>query len=145
MNILFVATVGFVVRDPVVNRKLFKDVLGLPLERHEGDEYFFSEKIDGVKHFGLWPLSQAAEACFGTREWPASRPTPQLSIEFEVKNVASIRLATEELVENGYELLHNVKTEPWGQTIARLQTSEGVIVGISHAPWLHEKPDTPRG
>jgi len=34
----------------------------------------------------------------------------------------------------GYELLHGVKTEPWGQTIARLQTPEGVIVGISYAP-----------
>ena len=68
MNILFIATVGIVVRDPVVNRGLFKDVLGLPLERHEGDEYFFSEKIGGSKHFGLWPLSQAAEACFETSE-----------------------------------------------------------------------------
>jgi catechol 2,3-dioxygenase-like lactoylglutathione lyase family enzyme len=44
MNILFIATVGIVVRDPVVNRKLFKNVLGLPLERHEGDEYFLQRE-----------------------------------------------------------------------------------------------------
>jgi hypothetical protein len=50
------------VQDPVTNRKLFKDALELPLERHEGDEYFFIENIAGSKHSGLWPLSQAAEA-----------------------------------------------------------------------------------
>lgn len=62
---------------------------------------------------------------------------PQLSIEFEVKDIASIGSAADELIAKGYELLHGVKTEPWGQTIARLQTPEGVIVGISHAPSLH--------
>jgi len=139
MNVLFIASVGIVVRDAATNRKLFKDVLGLPLQRHEGDEYFFSEKIGGSKHFGLWPLSQAAEACFGTTEWPAARPIPQLSIEFEVQDIDSVRSAAEELAAKGYALLHGVKTEPWGQTIARLQTSEGVIVGISYAPQLHEK------
>ena len=141
MNILFIATVGIVVRDPAVNRRLFIDVLGLPLERHEGDEYFFSEKIGGSKHFGLWPLSQAAEACFGTSEWPADRPVPQLAIEFEVEDIGSVGSAAQELTAKSYDLLHGVKTEPWGQTIARLQTPEGVIVGISYAPWMHEKPE----
>lgn len=137
MNILFIATVGIVVQDAGTNRKLFKDALGLPIERHDGDEYFFSENIAGSKHFGLWPLSQAAEACCGTPEWPASRPIPQLSIEFEVIDIASVGSAAEELLAKGYDLLHGIKTEPWGQTIARLQTPEGVIVGISYAPWLH--------
>ena len=62
MNILFIATVRIVVQDAVTNRKLFKDALGLSIERHEGDEYFFSENIAGSKHFGLWPLSQAARS-----------------------------------------------------------------------------------
>ena len=142
MNILFIATVGIVVRDPEPNRALFRDVLGLPLQRHEGDEYFFSERIDGSKHFGLWPLSQAAQACFGTTEWPAARPIPQLAIEFEVKDIESVPTAAEELKAAGYQLLHGVKTEPWGQTIARLQTSEGVIVGVCFSPWMHSKPDS---
>ena len=115
MNVLFIASVGIVVRDAATNRKVFKDDLGLPLQRHEGDEYFFSEKIGGSKHFGLWPLSQAAEACFGTTEWPAARPIPQLSIEFEVQDIDNVRSAAEELAAKGYELLHGVKTEPWGQ------------------------------
>jgi catechol 2,3-dioxygenase-like lactoylglutathione lyase family enzyme len=137
MNVLFIASVGIVVRDPAPNRLLFRDVLGLPLQRYEGDEYFFSERIEGSKHFGLWPLSQAAQACFGKTEWPPGRPIPQLSIEFEMKDVESVQSAADELTKAGHVLLHGVKTEPWGQTIARMQTPEGVIVGVCYSPQLH--------
>lgn len=37
----------------------------------------------------------------------------------------------------GFELLHRAREEPWGQTVARLQTVDSLIVGISYAPWLH--------
>ena len=46
--------------------------------------------------------------------------------------------AGDELDREGYELLHPARTEPWGQTVARLLTSDGLIVGISHAP-LHDE------
>jgi hypothetical protein len=36
-----------------------------------------------------------------------------------------------------YELLHPARQEPWDQTVARLLSSEGLIVGISYAPALH--------
>ncbi len=29
------------------------------------------------------------------------------------------------------------REEPWGQTVARLLSSEGSIIGISYAPSLH--------
>jgi hypothetical protein len=29
------------------------------------------------------------------------------------------------------------RTEPWGQTVTRLLTDDGLIVGISYAPSLH--------
>jgi hypothetical protein len=45
--------------------------------------------------------------------------------------------AADELKEKGFSLLHDVRTEPWGQTVARLQSSEGAIIGISYTPWLH--------
>jgi hypothetical protein len=38
---------------------------------------------------------------------------------------------------DGFALLHDARTEPWGQTVARLQSVEGAIVGISFAPALH--------
>jgi catechol 2,3-dioxygenase-like lactoylglutathione lyase family enzyme len=138
MKIVFISSVSIIAADPPASRALFVDALGLPLERHEGDDYYFSEHIDGSKHFGVWPLSQAAEACFGTKEWPADRTVPQVSIEFEVADEASVASAMDELEAKGYEPLHAVRTEPWGQTVGRLQSTDGAIVGISYAPWLHE-------
>jgi catechol 2,3-dioxygenase-like lactoylglutathione lyase family enzyme len=138
MKILFIASMAIVTPDPAQSRKLFMDALGLPLKPHEGSDYYFSEKIGGSKHFGVWPLAQAAEACFGTRVWPADRPIPQTCIEFEVEDMDSVAAAAQELEAKGYTLLHGARTEPWGQTVARLLTAEGAIVGISYAPWLHE-------
>ena len=98
-----------------------------------------SEKIGGSKHFGVWPLTDAAQACFGAPEWPADRqPVPQASVEFEVADAEAVAAAAEELRERGYDLLHDARTEPWGQTVARFLTAEGAILGISSAPWLHE-------
>ena len=137
MNVLFVASVAVVAADPPQSRKLFIDALGLPLEG-EGDGYYSSGSIPGSKHFGVWPLSQAAEACFGTPEWPAERSVPQASIEFDVADAAAVGAAVEELRGAGHDLLHPAREEPWGQTVARLQSPEGAIVGISYTPMLHD-------
>ena len=140
MNVLFIASVAVVAADPPQSRKLFIDALGLPLEG-EGDGYYSSGKIPGSKHFGVWPLSQAAEACFGTPEWPSDRVVPQASIEFEVHDAEAVAAGGEELQRAGFELLHPARMEPWGQTVSRLLTRDGLIVGISYAPWLHgEEP-----
>src|SRR6266851_3663635 len=90
MNVLFIASMSVVAADPPQSRKLFIDALGLPLEKYEADEYYSSESIPGSKHFGVWPLSQAAEACFGTPKWPAGRVVPQASIEFEVEDAEAV-------------------------------------------------------
>jgi catechol 2,3-dioxygenase-like lactoylglutathione lyase family enzyme len=139
MNVLFITSMAVVAADPPQSRKLFVDALGLPLEKYEADEYYSSGNIPGSKHFGVWPLSQAAEACFGTPEWPADRVVPQASIEFEVEGADAVAAAGAELQRSGYELLHPARTEPWGQTVTRLLTEDGLIVGISHAPSLHHE------
>lgn len=136
MEVLFVTSVSVITPDPAASRQLFVGALGLPLERM-GGEYFASEHIEGSKHFGVWPLAEAAEACFGTPEWPADRPVPQVSIEFELRDGEAVAAGTAELAAAGYPLLHEAKVEPWGQTVARLQTPEGVIVGLSYAPSAH--------
>jgi catechol 2,3-dioxygenase-like lactoylglutathione lyase family enzyme len=138
MNVLFIASVAVVVADPPQSRKLFIDALGLPLEG-EGDGYYSSASVGGSNHFGVWPLSQAAEACFGTAEWPADRVLPQASIEFEVENVEAVATAGSELQRAGFELLHAARREPWGQTVCRLLTEDGLIVGISYAPVFHDE------
>jgi catechol 2,3-dioxygenase-like lactoylglutathione lyase family enzyme len=138
MKVQFISSTAIITPDPVSSRALFKNALGLPLEPAQpGDEYLMSETIDGSKHFGVWPLSQAAEACFGTPTWPAERKVPQLSIEFEVETEAAVDAAAAELQAQGYDLLHAARTEPWGQTVARIQTTDGVILGISFAPTMH--------
>ena len=137
MNIEFLATVAVIAPDPVNSRNLYAGALGLPLQG-EGDGYYHSEQIAGCKSFGIWPLSQAAQACFGTDQWPAGRPVPQVSIEFDVADAAAVDPAARELEQAGYELLHGAREEPWGQTVARLQSAEGAIIGISYAPVLHD-------
>jgi len=137
MNVLFIASFAVIAPDPPQSRRLYVDALGLPLAAGEGSEYWHSEKIAGSKHFGVWPLREAAEACFGTEEWPSDRTVPQASVEFEVEDADAVTAAGEELEQAGFELLHPARTEPWGQTVARLLSSEGLIVGISYAPALH--------
>jgi catechol 2,3-dioxygenase-like lactoylglutathione lyase family enzyme len=135
MKIEFIASVAVITADPPTSRRLYVDAIGLPLEGQ--DDYIHSESIPGCKHLGVWPLAQAAQACFGISEWPAERPVPQASIEFEVADAAAVAAAGEELRAAGYELLHPAREEPWGQTVARTLSSEGLIVGISYAPALH--------
>src|SRR5205807_10568770 len=105
MNVLFIASVAVVAADPPQSRKLFIHALGLPLEG-EGDGYYSSGSIPGSKHFGVWPLSEAAEACFGTQEWPPGRVVPQASIEFEVEDAGAVAAGGDELQRAGFELLH---------------------------------------
>ena len=136
MDVLFVASVAVVAADPPRSRKLFMDALGLPLEG-AGEGYYSSGNIPGSKHFGVWPLAEAAQACFGTPEWPPGRVVPQASIEFEVADAEAVAAAGDELQRAGYELLHPARMEPWGQTVARVLTEDGLIVGISYAPMLH--------
>ena len=137
MDIECIAGFAVIAPDPAHSRELFVGALGLPLEAAPGSDYFHSEHIAGSKHFGVWPLSEAAHACFGTANWPADRAIPQASVEFEVRDADAVESAAEELRERGFTLLHGRREEPWGQTVARLQSAEGLIVGISYMPALH--------
>src|SRR5436309_16143163 len=105
MNIEFLSALAVIAPDRPASRKLYVDALGLPLES-EGGDYHHSEQIAGSKSFGIWPLAQAAEACFGTSQWPAERPVPQVSIEFDVANAEAVGPAARGLGQAGHELLH---------------------------------------
>jgi uncharacterized glyoxalase superfamily protein PhnB len=94
--------------------------------------------VGGSKHFGVWPLREAAQACFGSDEWPADLTVPQVSIEFEVSSEEAVAPAAQELEEKGFSVVHSARKEPWGQTVARVLSAEGSVVGISYAPWMHE-------
>jgi catechol 2,3-dioxygenase-like lactoylglutathione lyase family enzyme len=133
MKILFVASFSPIVADPAAAKALYANALGISFEGVAGD-YMYTEKLGGVKHFGVWPLVEAAEACFGTKEWPAKHRVPQASVEFEVEDVAA---AAAELVAAGHTLIHPARTEPWGQSIARVLSADGLIVGVCWTPSMH--------
>jgi len=137
MKIEFVSSIAVITPDPPQSRRLYVDTLGLPLSGQTSDGYIHSEQVPGAKHFGVWPISQAAEACFGVEQWPAALAVPQVSIEFDVSDVDSVQAAADELVAAGHELLHPVRREPWGQTVVRLLSPEGAIIGISFVPSMH--------
>jgi catechol 2,3-dioxygenase-like lactoylglutathione lyase family enzyme len=128
IDVLFVAGFGPIVRDPAPSRKFYSEALGLPLNE-DSSGYLHTGGLDGVKHFALWPLTQAAQSCFDTDEWPGNLPVPQAWIEFDVGNIEK---ATAELKLQGYKLLVSTRKEPWGQVVTRLLGPEGLLVGISH-------------
>ena len=134
MDILFVAGFAPIAPDPAASARFYRHTLGLPLEVVSGD-YLAVDGFGGTKHLGVWPLADAAQSCFGTSEWPADVPVPQATIEFEVADVAA---AAAELEAEGLTLVHGARTEPWGQTIARVLGPEGLLVGVCHTPWLHD-------
>jgi hypothetical protein len=138
MDVQFIAGFAVIAPDPAISRGLYIEALGLPLKAGSGSDYFHSERISGARHFGVWPLAEAAQACFGTREWPKDVTVPQASVEFEVADAAAVATAAAELRHAGFDLLHDPREEPWGQTVARLLSAEGLIVGISYTPSLHD-------
>jgi catechol 2,3-dioxygenase-like lactoylglutathione lyase family enzyme len=134
VEVLFVASVAPIVRDTDAARAFYRGALGLSFEGGDGD-YVYTHKLEGVKHFGLWPLSEAAQACFGSKDWPSDVAVPQASIEFEVADVAA---AAAELEARGYRLIHGARTEPWMQITARLLSPEGLLVAVCYTPAFHE-------
>lgn len=139
MKILFIGSIGVITADRAEGRRLFVDDLGLPLRNPKGNDFLFSQTLEGSRYFGVWPLSQAAKLCFGRDRWPSNRPVPQMFIEFEVGDAEGVAQGASELESKGYTLLHPARKDPWGQTVARLQTKDGLIIGISHVPWMHDR------
>jgi len=134
IDVLFVAGFGPIVEDSAASRKLYSQTLGLTLKEDAGG-YLHTGELDGVKHFALWPLPQAAQSCFGKDQWPPDVPIPQAWIEFDV---ADVEKATAELTSQGYKLLVAMRKEPWGQTVTRLLSPEGLLVGVTHTPAMRK-------
>jgi catechol 2,3-dioxygenase-like lactoylglutathione lyase family enzyme len=130
VRVLFIAGFGPVVRDRAPARRLYGAVLGIPFKEESGG-YLHTESLQGAKTFALWPLSQAAQSCFGTDTWPNDIPAPQAWLEFDVEDVAE---ATAALEAQGHRMLVKNKKEPWGQTVSRFLDPEGLLIGITLTP-----------
>lgn len=136
MKVSLVAGFGPIVRDIDASRVFWGAGLGIELAE-AAPSYFTSDSLEGVRAFALWPLAQAAESTFGTDAWPDDIPTPQAWIELDVGSVEEVGAAVAELEAAGHRLLRGVHEEPWGQTTSRLQSPEGLLIGITYTPWMH--------
>jgi hypothetical protein len=134
-KVVFIAGFGPIVRDGDASGKLYRETLGISFKEESGG-YFHTEALKGAKTFALWPLSQAARSCFGRDSWPNDTLVPQAWLEFDVDSVES---ATAELEARGYRMLVKNKKEPWGQTVSRLISPEGLLVGITFTPSMREE------
>ena len=134
MKVSFLAGLGPLVRDPAASLRFYRDILGLPLV---GDDYIAADNWAGTRHFGQWTLADASESIFGTREWPADVPIPQVNLEFDVESPEAVEAAAAELTAAGYPPLVGPKTEPWGQTVVRLLGPEGELISVTYTPWMH--------
>ncbi|WP_157416666.1 VOC family protein [Agromyces allii] len=144
MDIAFIAGFGPIGTADSASHDFWAGALGIPFHEN-APGYFHTEDVAGAKAFAIWPLSQAAEATFGTTEWPGDRPRPQAWIEFDVVSPAAVADAVEELRAAGHEILVGAHDEPWGQTTSRLMSPEGLLVGVSYTPWMHEQADPTAG
>lgn len=134
-RVLFIAGFGPIDRDVAASRALYGESLGIRFKEDDGG-YLYTGGLEGAKHFAVWPLAQAAQSCFGKDAWPEEVPVPQAWLEFEVEDVES---ATADLESKGYRMLIQNKTEPWGQTVSRFLSPEGLLVGVTLTPALRAR------
>jgi hypothetical protein len=132
IKILFIAGFSPIVHETAKSRKLYSELLGIPF-KEESDGNLHTEATKGAKTFALWPLSQAAQSCFGKDSWPSDIPAPQAWLEFDVESVDK---ATAELQSQGYRMLIRNKKEPWGQIVSRFISPEGLLVGVTFTPLM---------
>jgi hypothetical protein len=140
LGILFITGFGPIIRDTANSRRLYRDVMRIRFTE-EGGGYLHTEALSGANTFALWPLSQAAQSCFGKDSWPDDVPVPQAWLEFDVDSVEN---ATTELESQGYRMLVRNKKEPWGQIVSRFLSPEGLLLGVSFTPTMrdgrHDRP-----
>jgi hypothetical protein len=134
-KVIFIAGFGPIVREAATSHKLYSKALGIPFKEESGG-YLHTEALQGAKTFALWPLSQAAHSCFGNDSWPEDTPVPQAWLEFDVDSVEN---ATADLESHGYRILVKNKKEPWGQTVSRLLSPEGLLVGVTFTPSMRKE------
>jgi hypothetical protein len=135
IKVLFIAGFGPIVREATASRELYSWMLGISFKEETGG-YLHTEALKGANTFALWPLSQAAQSCFGKDSWPQEVPVPQAWLEFDVDNVEK---ATVELESQGHRMLVKNRKEPWGQTVSRFITPEGLLLGITFTPSMRNQ------
>ena len=131
MDVQFITSVAVVTADPPQSRRLFRDALGLPLEG-EGDGYYSSGNIGGSKHFGVWPLTEAATVKAVAAALDPGQTSVGTSIRLEHTAASpvgmTVTITAELTVVDGRRLTFRVEAADAKGTVAGLGTVERVVV-----------------
>lgn len=138
MQVEFVVGLGPITRDPGAADAFWGRALGIPF-RQAAPGYRTNDSLEGVRAFAMWSLEQAARSTFGTSRWPVDRAVPQAWIELDLGSPQAVADAVAELRGAGHDVLVDAHDEPWGQTAARVQSPEGLLVAITYTPSLHRE------
>ena len=125
-----VAGLAEIVEDVNEALAFYRDVLGLTVEKQEGDDYAMLS-VPGVLHFGIWNRGHAAESVFGNREH-ADRIPLGFTLEFEADDVTD---AARSIAGAGRQILQAPRDEPWGQKTFRMLSPGGSLLGFAETPW----------
>jgi catechol 2,3-dioxygenase-like lactoylglutathione lyase family enzyme len=137
VRVAFIAGFGPIIREAEAAHRFWRDGLGIAFDE-PAPGYFTNDDLDGVKAFAMWPLTQAAEATFGSAEWPNDIPAPQAWMELDVESADAVAEAVTELEAAGHRVLRGAHEEEWGQTTSRLLSPEGLLIGVTFTPWMHD-------
>ena len=133
MNVRFVSGVSPIVESASSARRFYGEQLGLPVQA-EPDSDYTEVTMDGLKHFGLWTLHDAARSTFERDEWPPDVQQPQATIELEVDDVPA---AVGELRERGLEVLQDLQRIEAGAEMLRDDRHPMVFLAREIAKYHH--------
>ncbi len=115
------------VRDMKASRKFYEVLLGQEVRFEVGDEY-----VQFATGFSLWAESGARQTIYGTDAVSASdRPRLAGQEEFELYfETDELEAVWTSLSSAGGEVVHEIRTHPWGQRCFRVRDPEGILVEI---------------
>lgn len=110
-----------VVEDILKSRTLYEDLLGCKVEADFG-----TANVGFEGGFALYRKSMFAELIDGIESEIISKAN-NLSVYFEFVDIVAIR---DKVVANGFELVHDMKEQPWGQRVFRFYDYDKHIIEV---------------
>lgn len=137
MEVRFIAGFAVITTDVASGRRLYAETFGLPLSPPvsvSDSECLCTEDVPGAKHFGVWPLEEAAQACFGRPTWPDSHPaTGHDRVRGRRRRGGGAG------AHRGWPPVGSSDADgTMGTDRGSFQTAEGLLVGLCVTPWLRE-------
>ena len=97
----------------------------------------------GYEQAGLRPVLVLSQDIFNKRSGTviacaltSQEPQARFPLALELSRSDQ---ATTELKSRGYRMIIKSKKEPWGQTVSRLISPEGLLIGITFTPSMREE------